>query len=147
MAVWAACASILALPQSLSAAFTGLGNAHLFVNNASRHLGYEYTDMSPSLMFWCLNLPALVFFHEVSNNWIKYTVIRKVSHRCTHTEVKVHPSLFKNKPYAMSFSIYAAHISMCFFGVSGKLTKWGKKHFWCERAWLSTLFIMIVWIV
>lgn len=82
----------------------------LFVNNASRHLGYEYTDMSPSFMFWCLNLPALRLFHEVSNNGLNTLSSEEVSHRCTHAEVKGHLSLFKNKLYAMSFSIYAPHV-------------------------------------
>lgn len=29
---------------------------------------HSYTDIAPDLMFWCLNLPALHFFYEVTNN-------------------------------------------------------------------------------
>lgn len=83
---------------------------------------HSYTDIAPDLMFWCLNLPALHFFLWSHEQWIKYTVIRKVRYRCTLTGVKVHLSRFKNKLYAMSILIYIPQISCGAGEASIKLT-------------------------
>lgn len=109
----------------------GLRNARLskrfsfFVNNALRHSGYENTQLhrhSTRLNVLMFEFASPSFFLWSHEQWIKYTVIRKVRYRCTLTGVKVHLSRFKNKLYAMSILIYIPQISCGAGEASIKLT-------------------------
>ena len=96
-----------------------------FVNNALRHSGYENTQLhrhSTRLNVLMFEFASPSFFLWSHEQWIKYTVIRKVRYRCTLTGVKVHLSRFKNKLYAMSILIYIPQISCGAGEASVKLT-------------------------